>query len=635
MTISDDDLFADVVPPSDALDVALECAARGWHVFPCDAKKMPLTKHGFKDATTDPKAVRAFWQQYPYATIGLATGASGLVVVDLDVKKGKPGLDEWHKIVTTLGRGIEATTLVETPSGGMHVYYRANGHKVACTTERVAPGIDTRAEGGYVIAAGSPGYLYVDDHGPGALAMLPDSLAERLAYVVTKPAEEKPAGVIPEGRRDSTLASLAGTMRRRGISEDAIYAALAAENKASCRPPLPDSQVRKIARSIAGKTPARPVQVAEEEAPPEPLPETAIESPFIDWSTFWVEDDQPEWAYPDVLAWGRGHALYAAHKAGKSLLMLYIAAKVATETDHHVTYVDYEMTERDVRDRLAGMGYGPESDLSRLHYALLPKMPPLDTEAGGQALMDLLDVAAVGAPDAHFVVVIDTISRAVIGEENDADTWRFFYLYTGMRLKRRGCTWIRLDHAGKDADRGQRGSSSKGDDVDIVWKLTVTQNGVQLKRELSRMGWVPEKVTLLKKDSPVLHYIRAASDYPAGTLEVVQLLDSLGLPGNATNEQSRKAIRSAGNSAGNDVIAASVRWRQMAFRESTERRPPFRDRTEARDDSEQLDSGLRNGPWNGTERGSGTSTEQTTTLVEGGLVRPADHLTIEMGDDLP
>jgi hypothetical protein len=355
-------------------------------------------------------------------------------------------------------------------------------------------------------------------------------------------------------------------------------------------------------------------------------------SPFIDWSTFWVEDDQPEWAYPDILAWGRGHALYAAHKAGKSLLMLYIAAKVATETDHHVTYVDYEMTERDVRDRLAEMGYGPESDLSRLHYALLPKMPPLDTEAGGQALMDLIDVAATDSPGSHFVVVIDTISRAVVGEENDADTWRFFYLYTGLRLKQRGCTWVRLDHAGKDADRGQRGSSSKGDDVDVVWKLTVTQNGVQLKRELSRIGWVPEKVTLLKKDSPVLHYIRCTSDDPAGTLEIVQLLDSLNVPGDATNAQSRKALRGAGHSAANILVSASVRWRQMAFRESAERRHPFRERTEARDDSEQPDSSIRNDSRNDAERVPRQGTEQTPTLVEGGSGTCPDRFSLDIGD---
>jgi hypothetical protein len=262
----DDDLaqaFADLGPPPPRaanLAAALACAALGWHVFPCGPDKQPLTRHGFKDASTDPAAVRILWAKCPQASVGVATGASGLVVVDLDCKNGQPGLDEWHKIVSASQEPLEETTLVETPSGGLHVYYRANGHRVTSSAGRLAPGIDTRAEGGYVIAGGSPGYLYVDDHGPECLASLPPGLGEKLAYAMAKPADEKPAGQIPEGRRDATLTSLAGTMRRRGLSADAIYAALAAENKASCKPPLPDAQVRKIAGSVGRYEPARPVQ---------------------------------------------------------------------------------------------------------------------------------------------------------------------------------------------------------------------------------------------------------------------------------------------------------------------------------------------------------------------------------------
>lgn len=265
MIPADDDLaqaFADLDPPpprAAGLSVALTCAARGWHVFPCGPDKAPLTEHGFKDATADPDGVRALWANCPQASVGVATGASGLVVVDLDCKNGQPGLDEWHKIVAASQEPLEATTLVETPSGGMHVYYRANGHRVTSAAGRLAPGIDTRAEGGYVIAGGSPGYLYVDNHGPECLASLPPGLGEKLAYAKRRNGDEKPAGQIPEGRRDSTLASLAGTMRRRGLSADAIYAALAAENKASCKPPLPDAQVRKIAGSVSRYEPADPV----------------------------------------------------------------------------------------------------------------------------------------------------------------------------------------------------------------------------------------------------------------------------------------------------------------------------------------------------------------------------------------
>jgi Primase C terminal 1 (PriCT-1) len=61
---------------------------------------------------------------------------------------------------------------------------------------------------------------------------------------------------IPTGQRNCTLASLAGSMRRRGMSQQAIVAALAAENEKRCDPPLPDTEVQAIARSIGRYAPS-------------------------------------------------------------------------------------------------------------------------------------------------------------------------------------------------------------------------------------------------------------------------------------------------------------------------------------------------------------------------------------------
>ena len=81
---------------------------------------------------------------------------------------------------------------------------------------------------------------------------------------------------------------------------------------------------------------------------------------FIVWAKFWDRDyNEAEWVYDDVLARGRGHSIYAVHKQGKSLFMLYIAAQLATgAAPVAVVYLDYEMTEADVHDRLEDMGYG-------------------------------------------------------------------------------------------------------------------------------------------------------------------------------------------------------------------------------------------------------------------------------------
>ena len=297
-------------------------------------------------------------------------------------------------------------------------------------------------------------------------------------------------------------------------------------------------------------------------APADPLAGAPAPA-FIDWGTFWDRDhNEAEWVFPDVLARGRGHALYAMHKAGKSLLMLYVAAQIATAPDPCVVvYLDYEMTEADLFDRLEDMGYGPESDLSRLRYALLPSLPPLDTITGADALMALLDAVQADWPAHHLVVIVDTIGRAVCGEENSADTFRAFYTFTGIELKRRGLTWIRLDHGGKDGSRGQRGSSSKGDDVDVVWKLSPTEHGVSLQRDVARMSWVPERVTFGLFEDP-LAYKRLAEDWPAGTGEVANILDRLEVPLDASMRTAAAALRKIDEGRRRPMVSAALRWRR-------------------------------------------------------------------------
>ena len=288
---------------------------------------------------------------------------------------------------------------------------------------------------------------------------------------------------------------------------------------------------------------------------------------FVRWPTFWDRDhSQAEWVFEDVLARGRGHALYAGHKEGKSLFTLYLAASVATGTAPCVVvYLDYEMSEQDVFERLADMGYGPESDLSRLRYALLPSLPPLDTADGARALAAIIDRVEAEWPQHHVVVIIDTISRAVAGEENDADTFRAFYAHTGIELKRRGATWARLDHGGKDPTKGMRGASAKGDDVDVVWRLARSEKGVTLQRDAARMSWVPEKVSFGIQEDP-LRYIRIEYVWPAGTSDTAELLDRLQIPLEASANTAVAALKAAGDGRRKQVVLAALKWRRERLR---------------------------------------------------------------------
>ncbi len=130
------------------LEAALQYAARGWPVFPCGHDKKPLTPHGFKDATTDAATIKAWWARRPDAAIGIDCGGARLLVIDCDVKHGVDGIAAFE----ALGIAHEKALHGRTPSGGLHILFSQNGTPLGNTAGRLAPGVDTRGEGGYIIA---------------------------------------------------------------------------------------------------------------------------------------------------------------------------------------------------------------------------------------------------------------------------------------------------------------------------------------------------------------------------------------------------------------------------------------------------------------------------------------------------
>ena len=193
---------------------------------------------------------------------------------------------------------------------------------------------------------------------------------------------------------------------------------------------------------------------------------------YANWDTIW-DLDTGSWLIEPILLEGRSHAIYAGAKTGKSLITLWMLVDALRKDPTLVVlYLDYEMGAIDLVERLRAMGVdGHHPFLDRLHYAMFPPIPPLDTEAGADQLVAMCDIVAAQHPGGRLLLVVDTISRAVKGKENDSDTYRDYYRHTGMALKARGYTAVRLDHTGKDKSLGQRGSSAKNDDVDIVWEL--------------------------------------------------------------------------------------------------------------------------------------------------------------------
>jgi hypothetical protein len=280
------------------LQFALDYAKRGWAVVPlhnpkqgvCSCRKKncsspgkhPRTEHGLKDGSKDAKQIEAWWEKWPDASLGILTGQeSGLLVLDVDGEDGKAAL----QALTAEHGGPPKTLCAKTGRTGAdghrkgcHYYFRAPaGVAIRNSAGILGKGLDIRADGGYVVAPPSlhpSGLLYEWLTPEQPLADVPPWLLAKLAGA--KPAPEAPRAqgeVIAEGGRNHALASLAGTMRKRGMTREAIEAALVKQNDAICQPPLPASEVREIARSVARYEPAAPVRAAE------PTPEPVASQP--------------------------------------------------------------------------------------------------------------------------------------------------------------------------------------------------------------------------------------------------------------------------------------------------------------------------------------------------------------------
>jgi hypothetical protein len=274
------------------MTAATELADAGFRVFPlmpvdsngvctCSQRakctspgKHPYARtHGFHDATDDSDEVEKFEADRPGCNIGVATG-NGVAVVDIDVRDGKPGAENWAKLCAANGGEVQ-TSEVRTGSGGRHLYYRVRGgHKIKCMSDAgaILPGVECKGDGGYVVAPPS-----FNDLGPYEWIRSPplDLVADApqwLVDLITVRAEPAPRptkrqrvqSALAEGSRNASMTSRAGALRRAGACEDAILTDLERYNAEHCSPPLDPAEVAKIAHSVARYSPAaRPAAQAD------------------------------------------------------------------------------------------------------------------------------------------------------------------------------------------------------------------------------------------------------------------------------------------------------------------------------------------------------------------------------------
>lgn len=255
------------------------CKKAGKHI--CGANcpnigKHPRTYHGLKEASTDAKQIKQWWRKWPDANIGGVTGeASGLLGMDVDPKHG--GDLSLTDLIEVYGDEWLETFYVKTGSGGFHFLFKfPAGSDLRNTAGKLAPGIDTRANEGYLVLAPS---LHVSGNHYEVIAAV--ELRDMPAWMLEKLTTMKPqanstvvnfqerrqharGNSIPEGQRNRRIFEIASGIWGSGSASDLpdLQNQLLEINTHRCSPPLNDAEVFAIASSVAGRY-ARDMPVSE------------------------------------------------------------------------------------------------------------------------------------------------------------------------------------------------------------------------------------------------------------------------------------------------------------------------------------------------------------------------------------
>jgi KaiC/GvpD/RAD55 family RecA-like ATPase len=592
--------------------------------------------------------------------VGLLMGYEGLFAVDLDVAEGKDGpeaLRDLEDIHGALPPTVMADTpsggqhLIFRAPEGVEIHNDQSG--------KIAPGIDIRGVGGQIVVAPTKRadgrhYAWVWGHEPWVhpIADAPDWLVKLATREEPPQVDTPPRPATPHDgperpgdrfNRETTWPDLLeadGWTRKRdgpqhgeqrwtrpgkdpkdGNSATADY--LGSDLLKVFTSSIPTLSVnatytrfgywaathyggdhaaaaRALANveridpaSLIGDFPkdAEPNGAAESKAP------EAATNPYlaalIDWYALYSREPREleSWDGDGLLIKGRHTALVAKGGDGKSLLAVDILARLVTQEDGpRVLYVDWEMGEDDVYKRALNLGYTPDQLQGRLEYAHLPIAEGLDTPDGAKTLL-----AAVKALDVQ-IVVLDTYSRAVVGEENDADTVRSLYKNFSLPLRAMGVDQFRLDHLGKEATKGARGSSAKNDDVDQVWQLVAAGRGVTLTLTKNRANSKIQELHYLRREDPLRHECTSeAIPSEINRRLLADLEDLEPLPG-LTIDQLTDWLKARGVAAG-DRNKVGATYRLYLRR---------------RDQNAVQKMVSHSGPERGAERGQETRTSQVT-----------------------
>jgi hypothetical protein len=483
-------------------------AGLGLPCFPCDAEKRPLVAGGFKSAAFDRSSIAAAFRKPNAVMIGVPTGkVSGWVAIDVDIKGSNSGM-AW---LETNAAALPPTRTHRTRSGGLHLIFRyPTDTEIRNSAGRLAPGIDVRGEGGYIIVPPSPGYAVADPIEPAEMpgwlihaCMKPDPPPRQTTeprsprsdggthYGLAALADECNAiRAAPFGEQETTINAAAlkiGSLVSGGELEEGIalaellLAAKAMPSQAG-REPWNQSRLEEKVRRAFSDGKSKPRQApprsehrheygenySSENSTPEQEEIDSDDPPltlemFDDITASLDANDFVEGLFIER----SGIVVYGESNCGKTFWLCDLALHVAAGLSWNnrevlqggVVYVVLEGN-LGFRNRIEAWRL-ERADDRRVCFAAVPQsINLLAPDADTEKLIATIKVAAKRFGIPVKLVIIDTLSRALAGgNENSPEDMGA--LVTNMD-RIRGATQAAVafvHHCGKDSARGARGHS--------------------------------------------------------------------------------------------------------------------------------------------------------------------------------
>jgi Bifunctional DNA primase/polymerase, N-terminal/AAA domain/Primase C terminal 1 (PriCT-1) len=315
----------------------------GWALTPLNAAREPRRRRWQTTKPDEPGQAAGKWSQWGRdSNMGVVLGPSGLAVVEYDSREA------CEKLLEMLGGRLPQVPTVDTSNRGVHLYFRDEGHP---TVERERLELRTGAHQCAVPPSthektGRP-YRWLIEPWDAELVPVPEPL---LAYFLEGRENgriETVVDEIAEGTRHATMLSLAGTMRRRGLTAEEICVVLAAVNARRCRPPLPGNEIAELARDVAHRYRPEPPdpeqqrieQLAEsllearreksrgpEEGPKRPPPDSRLIIPMSEFLA--SSSEEADWLVDHLIARYTMSLIAGLPKVGKSTFVFAAIAAI-------------------------------------------------------------------------------------------------------------------------------------------------------------------------------------------------------------------------------------------------------------------------------------------------------------------